>query len=225
MLASTPEIEPFRLVEAPISVGKVVELPLRPLAGPSDATLVVAARSGDRGAQETLFRRHARMANGLAFRLLGQRDDVDDVVQDAYVIAFDKLASLRDPQAFAAFLCGIVVNRARRVVRRRRLARRLGLLPAGEPLDVSAFVAPDASPELVAELNAIYRVVNELPTDERLALVLRRVEGMSLEEVASACDCSLATAKRRIAAAERHLAASEEAKVEPRASRASGDVR
>jgi RNA polymerase sigma-70 factor, ECF subfamily len=188
-------------------VGKVVELPLRPAAGPSDATLVASARAGDRWAQEALFRRHARMANGLAFRLLGRSDDVDDVVQDACVIAFDRLDALQDPQAFAAFLGGIVVRCVRRVVRRRRLARRLGLLPRAEALDVSSFVAPDASPEVVADLAAVYRVIEELPTDERLALVLRRVEGMSLEEVAGACGCSLATAKRRIAAAEARLGA------------------
>ena len=186
-------------------MGTVVELSLRPSAGPSDAALVEAARAGDRAAQEALFRRHARMANGLAFRLLGSAQDVDDVVQDAYVIAFDRLRALKDPQAFAAFLGGIVVRRVRRVVRRRRLARRLGLLPESEPLDVSAFVAPGASAQVIAELAAVYRLIERLPTDERLALILRRVEGLSIDEVARACDCSPATAKRRVAAAEARL--------------------
>jgi RNA polymerase sigma-70 factor (ECF subfamily) len=153
------------------------------------------------------------MANGLAFRLLGQAQDVDDVVQDAYVIAFDRLDALKDPQAFGSFLGGIVVRRVRRVVRRRRLARRLGLLPEGEPLDVSSLVAPGASAHVVAELAAVYRLIERLPTDERLALVLRRVEGYSIDEVARACECSPATAKRRIAAAEARLDVANDAPV------------
>jgi RNA polymerase sigma-70 factor (ECF subfamily) len=198
-------------------VGTVVELPLPPSAGPSDAALVVAARGGERWAHEALFRRHARMANGLAFRLLGSAQDVDDVVQDAYVIAFDRLHALKEPQAFGAFLGGIVVRRVRRVVRRRRLARRLGLLPENEPLDVASLVAPGASPHVVAELAAVYRLIEKLPTDERLALVLRRVEGLSIDEVAEACGCSPATAKRRVAAAEARL---ELRSAEPRTERA-----
>jgi RNA polymerase sigma-70 factor, ECF subfamily len=209
-------------LEAPTAVGTVVELPLRPSAGPSDAVLVEAARAGERSAQEALFRRHARMANGLAFRLLGSAQDVDDVVQDAYVIAFDRLHALKDPQAFGSFLGGIIVRRVRRVVRRRRLARRLGLLPESEALDVSVLVAPGASPQVVAELAAVYRLIERLPTDERLALVLRRVEGLSIDEVARACECSPATAKRRIAAAEARLELQTSPAGEAVAPRASG---
>ncbi|HVY49585.1 MAG TPA: sigma-70 family RNA polymerase sigma factor [Minicystis sp.] len=201
---------------APTHVGTVAQLPVR-ASGATDAALVNAARMGDTRAQEALFRRHARMANGLAFRLLGGDHDIDDVVQDACVIALSRLHALEDPQAFGQYLAGIVVRCVRRVVRRRRIARRLGLLPRSEPLDVGAFVARGAPADVVAELSAVYRVIDDLPTDERLALVLRRVEGLPLDEVARACGCSLATAKRRIAAAEARL---ERVEAPPRSRRA-----
>lgn len=178
--------------------------------GPTDAALVVSARAGEAWAREALFRRHARMANGLAFRLLGRDQEVGDVVQDAYVIVLDRLHSLQDPQAFASFLAGVIVRRVRRVLRRRRLARRLGLLPAREPIDLTAFIAATAPPDAVAELRSIYKIVDELPTDERLALLLRRVEGLPLEEVAQLCGCSLATIKRRIATADKRLSLGQE---------------
>lgn len=145
------------------------------------------------------------MVHGLVVRLLGRDHDVDDVAQDAWVEAFAGLARLRDPQAFAAFLGTIVVRRVRRLIRRRRLARALGLVPAADPIDPSSLVSPAAPPDVAAEIVAVYRVLDHLPTDERLALVLRRVEGLPLEEVAAWLGCSTATAKRRIAAAERAL--------------------
>jgi len=166
---------------------------------------VVSARAGEAWAREALFRRHARLANGLAFRLLGRDQEVDDIVQDAYVIVLARLHRLADPQAFASFLASIIVHCTRRVLRRRRLARRLGLVPAANPVDPAVFLASSAPPDVVAELRSIYAVVDDLPTDERVALLLRRVEGLPLDEVASLCGCSLATAKRRIAAAEQRL--------------------
>ena len=178
---------------------------VRPAAGPSDAALVVSARAGERWACEALLRRHAGMAYGLAYRLLARDQDAEDVVQDAYVTVLSRLDQLREPQAFASFLAAVVVRRVQHVVRRRRLARRLGLLPPAEPVDIGALVGHDAPPDAAAELRSIYRVLDALPADERVALVLRRVEGMPLEEVARMLGCSTATAKRRIAAAEAAL--------------------
>ena len=74
----------------------------------SDADVVSRAKEGERAAQAVLYRRHVRMVRGLAYRLLGQRD-VEDVVQDAFVTAFERLGSLRDGQAFARWLGSIVV--------------------------------------------------------------------------------------------------------------------
>jgi RNA polymerase sigma-70 factor (ECF subfamily) len=136
---------------------------------------------------------------------------VEDVVQDAYVIVLGGLDRLQDPQAFGSFLAGVIVRRVRRVIWRRRLARRLGLIAGAEPIDLAALLSPDAPADVVAELRRIYAVVDELPANERVALLLRRVEGVPLEEVAQLCNCSTATAKRRIAAAEQKLRRAEAA--------------
>ena len=174
-------------------------------AGPSDAALVLAARAGEAWATEALFRRHARAANGLAFRLMGRDADVDDLVQDAFVFAFVRLGSLEDPQAFAAWLRSIVVRTATKVIRRRRLLERLGLRRRGEPVDIDAMAAKAAGPDVVAELRRTYDLLERLPADERIALLLQRAEGLALQEIADAMGVSLATAKRRIACGERAL--------------------
>jgi RNA polymerase sigma-70 factor (ECF subfamily) len=172
--------------------------------GPSDAALVVAARAAEPWAREALFRRYAPMANGLALRLLGRDRDLDDLVQESFVAALRGLGNLREPQAFAAWLSSIVVQTAHKVLRRRRLARRLGLYRT-EPLDVDALIARDAPADVVVELRAVYTLIEELPPRLRIPLVLRRVEGHPLDEVARLMGCSLATVKRAVAEAERRL--------------------
>ena len=171
-------------------------------AGPSDAALVLAARAGEAWAQEALFRRHGPMVNGLAFRLMGRDADVDDLVQDAFVTAFARLGGLEDPQAFAAWLGSIVVRTAGKVIRRRVLLERLGLRRKRDPIDIDTVATRVAGPDVAAELRRIYERLERLPAEERIAFLLRRVEGLELQEIATMTGVSLATAKRRIAAAQ-----------------------
>jgi RNA polymerase sigma-70 factor, ECF subfamily len=181
---------------------RAIDQATRSHAGPSDAALVLAARAGEAWAQEALFRRHAPMVNGLAFRLMGRDSDVDDLVQDAFVTAFARLNALDDPQAFAAWLGSIVVRTAGKVIRRRVLLERLGLRRRREPVDIDAVATRVAGPDVAAELRRIYERLERLPAEQRIAFLLRRVEGMDLQEIATTTGVSLATAKRRIAAAQ-----------------------
>jgi RNA polymerase sigma-70 factor, ECF subfamily len=174
--------------------------------GPSDAALVVAARAGEGWAREALFRRHASMVNGLAFRLLGRDDDLDDVVQESFVQALSCLHRLEAPAAFASWMCAIVARTTHKVIRRRGMLSRLGLRRPADPVDLEGLVAPDAPPDAAAELRAIYRAVDAMPAKIRIPFLLQRVEGLSLAEVAEAVGASLATVKRRVAEAERVMA-------------------
>jgi RNA polymerase sigma-70 factor (ECF subfamily) len=175
-------------------------------AGPTDAALVVAARAEEPWAKEALFRRYVAMVNGLGYRLLGHDADLEDLVQDSFVEAWRSLPKLEQPQAFGSWLGSIVIRTAHKMIRRRRIATRLGLRRS-EPIDVDALIAPTAPPDARSELKAIYRLVESLPTSTRTAFVLRRVEGLPLDDIAKALGTSLATVKRRIADAEQRLAA------------------
>ena len=177
--------------------------------GPSDAALVTAARAQEGWATQALFQRHAPMMNGLAYRLLGRDAEVDDVVQDSFLQALDHLGSLKEPQAFAAWMGAIVVRNVSKLLRRRKLLSRLGLRRADEPIDVDSLVAQNAPPEAVMELRRIYAKIDRMPVDVRVPLLLRRVEGLALEEIAERTGKSLATVKRRIADGERLLGSHE----------------
>lgn len=169
--------------------------------GPTDTALVLAARKGEAWAQEALFRRYARLANGLAFRLLGGDPDVEDLVQDSFAYALSGLSRLSDPGAFKGWLASIVVRQAGKRLRRRRLLVRLGMRKHTAP-DIDACISESAPPDVVAELKSVYRVMDEIPVDAHQAFVLRHVEGWQLSEIASELGVSLATAKRRLKTAE-----------------------
>lgn len=171
----------------------------------TDAELVDRARSGNMAAKEALYARHARAAFGLAHRVLSG-DEVEDVVQDAFMTALERLDQLRDGQAFAAWLFSIVIGKARSRLRKRRWLRVLGL-GRHEGHDFESFVSSEGSPEVSTELNVLYGFLNELPMDIGIALVLRRVEGMTVREIANTMDVSESTAKRHVQAGEVLLAA------------------
>jgi RNA polymerase sigma-70 factor (ECF subfamily) len=94
------------------------------------------------------------------------------------------------------------VRAARQKLRKRRLRSFLGL---DEPAVYDSIVDRAASAEQRALLARVYRVLDGLPASQRIAWSLRYIEGEALEGVASLSGCSLATAKRRIAAAAREL--------------------
>jgi len=174
-------------------------------AGPSDAALVVAARAGEVWAQEALFRRHAPRLNGLAFRVMGRDDEIDDLVQDAFIAALSSLERLTAPDAFASWVGGILVRQAYKKIRRRRMLSRLGLGRGAGAVDLDELVSPITNPERAAEIRTVYAAVDAMPADVRVPLVLHRVEGLGLDEVAEMMQVSLATVKRRIVEAERLL--------------------
>lgn len=173
-------------------------------AGPTDAALVVAARAGESWAQQALFVRHGKYALGLSHRLLAHAEEAEDLAQDAFVQAFTQLDSLKNPQAFAAWLGMIVVRTAHKRLRRRRLLTRLGLVRRA-PIDLDALISPNAPADVASDLRRLYAALNGLSAQERIALVLRRVDGLELAEIAEQMSVSVATVKRRLAAAETRM--------------------
>lgn len=178
--------------------------------GPSvvlnDEELARRISRGDRWAEEALYRRHIGAVYGRVRRLLGNSADAEDVTQDTFACAFEIWGQLREPAQVKAWLLQIAVRKVYRRFRKRKLLRALGLDRSVDDLSLADDASTEASGEARAELAVLDRVLKELPVAERLAWMLRHVEGLKLEEVAANCECSLATAKRRIAAAQARVA-------------------
>jgi RNA polymerase sigma-70 factor (ECF subfamily) len=148
------------------------------------------------------FRRYAPYVAKIGMRILGRRDEIDDFVQDVFVAVHRHLGSLREPAALKGWLGKLAVHEATRRLRRRRLYSLLGLHAS---YDYSTVADEAASPEQRALLARIFEALDALPPADRVAFTLRQIEGETMERIAQLCGCSLSTAKRRVANAERAL--------------------
>jgi RNA polymerase sigma-70 factor (ECF subfamily) len=138
----------------------------------------------------------------IAFRLMGRDDEVKDVVQDVFVELMRSYEHLTELETLSGWLSTVTVRVVGKRLRRRRLKRRLGFV------DEEAYenlASSDAPHECRVELRRLYRALDRLGVDERLAWTLRHLQNEPLDVVADRCNVSLATAKRRIAAAHRFL--------------------
>ncbi|HEY5089514.1 MAG TPA: sigma-70 family RNA polymerase sigma factor [Polyangia bacterium] len=145
------------------------------------------------------YARHAGYVAGLVGRILGRNDDVPDVVQDVFLIAHRRLHSVRSQGSLRAWLGRIAIREASRRLRWRRV--RLFLQPA-RTIEADLVADDGAKADLQPLVALLYSTLDRVPPRERVAWVLRHLQEEPLDTVAELCGCSIATAKRRIAAAE-----------------------
>lgn len=168
-----------------------------PAASTSDERAPVDPRDFDQ-----VFRRYAPYVARIAARLLGSDGEVDDLVQDVFLEAHRGLPTVREPGALGGWLSRICVRRATRRLRRRRLLSWLSLDSVSErELPLAAGATADER----AEAARLYRALDRLRAEERVAWLLRHVEGETLDEMVQLCGCSKSTVQRRLWRAETQL--------------------
>ncbi len=145
---------------------------------------------------DAVYNQFFRYIAAITLRLLGDDMDVDDVVQEVFWDCSRKIHKMRDMEHARRWLIQVTVRKTRKLLRRRKVAQVLHLSHSG-PLEPAM---PSASAENRAAVIRLFRLLEKVPVKHRLAWSLRYIEGASLAEVAEACGCSLASAKRWIAA-------------------------
>ncbi len=178
--------------------GRLLRLPLPE----SDAALVQALRAGREGAHEELVRRCTPDVERILQRVLGPDAELEDLAHDVFVASFKAIDRLRDPQALRSWLVGIAIRKARKLIARRK---RWSFIRSVPPGDLPEQELASSSAEFTDALSCTYRILGTLPVDDRIAFALRHIDGMDLAGVAAHTDVSLATAKRRIARAQRRF--------------------
>jgi RNA polymerase sigma-70 factor, ECF subfamily len=176
-----------------------------------EAALIARCASGDEVACAELVAAHQRMVYGLAFNLLGNRDDALDLSQDVFLRVFRTLSRFRGQSALRTWIYRIVVNQARnrqRWWRRRHRAEQVSLddyLRNFGDLEARQDILPDrllASKETAAK---IWQAMDQLPFDQRTALILREVDGLRYDEIAYTLDVAVGTVKSRLTRARQAL--------------------
>jgi RNA polymerase sigma-70 factor (ECF subfamily) len=165
----------------------------------TDAELVRQAQEGSLDAFAEIVRRHERRLRMVLLRVLDDTRDVDEAVQDAFVQAWRNLDRYRGEAALFTWLYRIGVNAALAQARRKRLPTSGldSLLDEGAP-QVARDVLPEPAAEAQDARTRVVAALAKLPFENREAVVLHDLAGLSNEEVATALDVSLAAAKSRI---------------------------
>jgi RNA polymerase sigma-70 factor, ECF subfamily len=145
---------------------------------------------------EEAFKQYAPHVAAIGFRILGSRDQMQDLVQDVFLKAHDWIARIDDPRALKSWLTTVTVREARLRLRLRRVRAFLHL---ADNHSYAGVASPTASPAERALATEIYRILDGIAVSARVAWILRYVEGLTLPEIAEHCGCSLATVKRRVA--------------------------
>jgi RNA polymerase sigma-70 factor (ECF subfamily) len=167
-------------------------------ASPAPSRIEVLAHQAARGdvaAFDELVALHESRVVNLAYRLVNDSTDAEDVAQEAFVKAFRSLPRLRDKGQFSGWVLRITVNAARDHLRRRKSRDEVGL-EAADNLPGAASTADVVEHQVAQE--RIRHLLATMAQKHREVLVLRDIEGMSYEEIAEVLHCTVSGVKNRL---------------------------
>lgn len=207
-MARVPKVEPF---EPPSSLATDMPRLSRPAGAADDRELVRWAQGEDKEAFEELIRRHQHRVFAVAGGILRRREDVEDISQQVFVKAYFSLKRFDQRAAFSTWLYKITVNECWDLLRKKKVrplvyesdlseeqARQV--MTSGE----RGTTGPDASERLEAR-ERVERLLQGLDERDRLMLILKEVEGFSIEEIAKVLDLNANTVKVRLFRARRRV--------------------
>lgn len=169
----------------------------------SDAELLRRLRDRMPGAVTLLHARFGQDVNRLVRRLLGADSDHEDIVHEVFIKLMAKAHTVNEPEALVGWVRKVTVNTVHSELRKRRVRRLFWANEASRGELVWDGVGTAEGHQVSVKT---YAILARLGPDERIAFVLRYVEGLTVPEIAEQCDCSVATVKRRIARAAVELA-------------------
>jgi RNA polymerase sigma-70 factor, ECF subfamily len=171
-----------------------------------EAELVRRCQAGEREAQDLFYRRFRRQVAANLFRVLGQRVDLDDLVQDVFVIAFRGLARFRGEARLSTWLYRICVNVA--LGRIRSKTRRPPALLMANPVSDAVESSPPSPEQALRQQQdreRVYRALEAMPPKKRIVLYLHEIEGLDLKEIAYIVEAHPVTVRTRLFYARREF--------------------
>jgi RNA polymerase sigma-70 factor (ECF subfamily) len=168
-----------------------------------DGLLAARAADGDDDAFAVLVRRHSRPLLGLAYYMLGNAQDAEEAVQDAFLSAWRRLPEYRHAAEFRTWMYRITVNRCLNM--RRRRSPPLPLDAIAEPATGDEWSSPARAAEEDAEAAALTCALSEMDTGLRVCWILRELQGLPYKEIAQVTRTSEQTVRGRLFRARRLL--------------------
>ena len=169
-----------------------------------DQKLVVRVQKGDKSAFDLLVRKYQHRIAKLVSRFVSDRSEVEDVTQEAFIKAYRAIGGFRGDSAFYTWLYRIAINTAKNyLVSQGRRPQVSGMeTEEAELTEAGSGLRETNTPErhLLADeiARTVERAMENLPEDLRTAIVLREIDGLSYEEIATVMDCPIGTVRSRI---------------------------
>jgi RNA polymerase sigma-70 factor (ECF subfamily) len=159
----------------------------------TERAIITRVLDGDVEAFSRLVDRHYDRCARIAMRILGNREDAEEAVQDAFLRAFRALGSYEDRERFSAWLTRILINQCRTI--RTRVQRREEVFSHLDLADAELFVDVDSTESAWPDLE---RALAQLPPDQREAVVLRYADDLTYEEMARVTGAGESALKMRV---------------------------
>jgi RNA polymerase sigma-70 factor (ECF subfamily) len=161
--------------------------------------LVRRCREGERAACDEFYRNHRRQVAATLYRVLSDRTDLDDLVQEVFVIAFRGLDRFRGEARISTWLYRICINVALGKIRSRR--RKPPPIPMAEPIEERAQDSPE-TPERTLQRRRdrelVYAALATLPPKKRIVLFLHEIQGLDLKQIAYIVGANPVTVRTRL---------------------------
>jgi RNA polymerase sigma-70 factor (ECF subfamily) len=176
-----------------------------------DSRLVARACHGEQGAFRQLFEIYSPLVYRIAYRMLEMPEDAADLTQDVFVRAYQRLSSLRDGQAFHAWITRMTMNMAHDRLRKRRPVQLSLDAPPPGHAEGSEWTLADDAPGgeermLTGELSAqVQQALGKLSAEHRAVVILHHLEGLPVEEIVRILEVPTGTVKSRLARARAEL--------------------
>ena len=185
-----------------------------------DADLVRLCQNGDVAAFERLFHEHQDRVYRIAFRMMNSQEDAQDLTQEIFLKAYQKISKFKFRSAFSTWLYRLAVNICIDELRKRKPVDTIPITEDAVSQDkLAAYSTVDAyTPEDHAiskdRERQVWDAINSLKEKERAIIILRDIEGLSYKEIAEVFKCSLGRVKSRLHEARQKLKAVLEAKTD-----------
>ena len=166
-----------------------------------DEALLLLCQQKRPGVATVLYDRFGKEIHRLVWHLLGPDSEHEDLVHTIFINILQGIHRLRSAQSLHAWCVSVTINTTRSEIRKR--SRQRMFFRPEKCVDMVADHTPN--PEDRDLLRRTFSLLSHLPSKERIAFVLRYIEENTLAQVAACCDCSLATAKRRISRAQKRF--------------------
>lgn len=153
-------------------------------------SVIDACKKGDTIAQYTLYNQYSKAMYNLAYRMMNNREDAEDILQESFADAFRKLASFRFESSFGAWLKTIIINRSINKLKKKKTELFTNYLP-----DKEAYDQADTDDSFKGDAKKVFKAIEKLPNGYRIVFTLYLLEGYDHSEIAQILRISESTSK------------------------------